>query len=380
MSADELTGLMTRSSFLEALERSVHDSEHLTLVHMDLDHMLTLNETYGHVGGDAWLKRISSMFAEAFGGDQLVGRYGGDEFLAAVRSKDLQALFEQAETLRLTIEKDCPEIEVNGERVRPNGTITLGLASYPAHAGDMNELLEKTKQALYRAKEAGGNRVCFYEAKDILTGALNYYGGMSALEEALISARKTKGHLSVIMIDIDHFNEINNEYGHRAGDEVLKRLTHILERNFKDVGSVARTLGDEFLVILPDHHADAAFILAEEVRRVVEDSPIKLTIGDRSMNVHFQITGGVATYPNDGTERTDLLRKADEALYRAKRTGRNRTCLPTSTQMVTKTSHYTQIQLERLSETARRLERSEAYLLREALDDLLRKYGDDGKD
>ena len=139
-------------------------------------------------------------------------------------------------------------------------------------------------------------------------------------------------------------------------------------------------MGDEFMVILPAHRADSGFILAEEVRKVIEDSPIKLTIGDRSINLHFQITGGVATYPSDGTERTDLLPKADEALYRAKHTGRNRICLPTSAQMVTKTSLYTQTQLERLGQVAHKLERSEAFLLREALDDLLRKYSDEGGD
>jgi diguanylate cyclase (GGDEF)-like protein len=318
------------------------------------------------------------MFAETFGADALVSRYGGDEFLAAVRSKDLQGLFEKAEKLRLSIEKERPEISVGGETIRTGFTITMGLATYPLHASDSSELIEKAIKAMYRAKEAGGNRVCFYEEKDVLTGLLNYYGGMSALEEELAKGNQKRDNLSIIMMDIDRFKEINDEFGHRAGDEVLKRLAHILTRNFKDVGITARTKGDEFMVILPAHRADSAFILAEEVRKVIEDSPIKLGIGDRSLSLHFQITGGVATYPSDGTERTDLLRKADEALYRGKRTGRNRICLPTSAQMVTKTSHYTQIQLERLGEFSRKLERSEAFLLREALDDLLRKYSDEG--
>jgi hypothetical protein len=73
----------------------------------------------------------------------------------------------------------------------------------------------------------------------------------------------------------------------------------------------------------------------------------------------------------------DLLRKADEALYRSKKIGRNRISLPASAQMITKTSYYTQSQLEQLAELARKLDRTEAFLLREALDDLLRKYRED---
>jgi predicted signal transduction protein with EAL and GGDEF domain len=86
------------------------------------------------------------------------------------------------------------------------------------------------------------------------------------------------------------------------------------------------------------------------------------------------VSGGVAEFPSDGSDWREILRKADEALYRAKQLGRNRICLPASSQMVTKTAHFTQTQLEKLADLARKTNKSEAYLLREALDDLLRKY------
>ena len=114
------------------------------------------------------------------------------------------------------------------------------------------------------------------------------------------------------------------------------------------------------------------------MRRLVEDSELKISIGEHHHTVRFRITGGISTFPSDANERVDLLRKADESLYRAKQIGRNRILLPASTQMVTKTSHYTQYQLERLAAIARKLDKTEAFLLREALDDLLRKYRDDG--
>ncbi len=167
------------------------------------------------------------------------------------------------------------------------------------------------------------------------------------------------------------------------GDEVLKRLARLMTAQLKNhapLSSMARSGGDEFTVIFPGQHADSAFLLAEDLRKQVEDCEMKATFGDQDQKLTFHITGGIATYPDDGNDRVDLQRKATEALYRAKQTGRNRICLPASAQMVTKTSYYTQIQLERLSRIAKKQEKSEAFLLREALDDLLRKYGDTGSD
>lgn len=371
---DDLTGVYERAEILRRLEEAGREAGSLTVIFMDLDHLMRFNDTYGFQAGDEWIRGVVSRFAETFGADDLVGRYGGDEFLAGVRSTDLQAVFEQAEELRQQIEKEGPEVTLDGKPTRLGYTVAFGLAAYPVHASDMAEVIEKAKAALYRAKEAGGNQVCFYEEKDSLTGLLNYYGMRRALEEALAHAREKREDLSVLLLDLDTFKELNDEYGRRAGDEVLKRMATILANNFKDVGTPGRIAGDEFMVILPGARADSAFVLAEEVRKLVEDSQIPINIGNRTHHLNFKIAGGIATYPADGTERVDLLRKADEALYRAKRTGRNRICLPTSAQMVTKTSHYTQIQLERLAETARRVDKSEAFLLREALDDLLRKY------
>ena len=371
---DDLTGVYDRAAILERLDGAARETGSLMLIFMDLDNLMRFNEAYGHQAGDEWIRGVVSLFAEAFGADDLVGRYGGDEFLAGVRSHDQQAIFEQVEELRQRVEKDGPTVTLDGTPTRTGYTVAFGLATYPLNASDTVDLVEKAKLALYRAKEAGGNQVCFYEERDSLTGLLNYYGAQRALEEALSKAQAKRGDLSIICVDIDRFKETNDEYGHRVGDEVLRRLGSILNNNFAEVGTVGRIGGDEFAVILPQQRADSAFILAEEVRKLVEDSPIPVHIAGRSLTVHFQITGGVASYPGDGSDRVDLLRKADEALYRAKQTGRNRICLPASGQMVTKTSHYTQIQLERLAAIARKLDKSEAFLLREGLDDLLRKY------
>jgi diguanylate cyclase (GGDEF)-like protein len=317
------------------------------------------------------------MIEQAFGGPGcLVSRYGGDEFMALLPTADLGEVYEKAEGLRRAFESSGPLVTGGGEPVRPGTTISLGLAAYPTNASSAAELVDKAKQALTRAKIAGGNRVCFYQETDPLTGLLNRYAVYRALDEAIARERQTGGPVSIFLLDVDEFARINDEYGHRAGDEVLSRLGKILESNFQGAGSPGRTGGDEFLIVFPGLHADSAFVLADEVRRLIEDSEIQASVGPRAYTVRFRISGGVASFPADASERVDLLRKADEALYRSKRTGRNRISLPASSQMVTKTSHYTQVQLERLAERARLLNRTEAFLLREALDDLLRKYSE----
>jgi diguanylate cyclase (GGDEF)-like protein len=381
---DELTELLSVQALVTRLHELRPADTSLIMVVLDLDHFKSFNDRYGHVAGDEWLKAIALRFQQTFYCEGcLIGRYGGDELIAVVPAQDLIAVYEQAEALRAGVEKDGPTLTLNGEQVRPEYTISLGLAAYPANASDTNDLLEKGKEALIRAKIAGGNRVCFYQETDTLTGVLNYYATQRSLNEALLNARQKKEALSVFLMDIDHFSDINDQYGHRTGDQVLKRLGHILESNFKELGTAGRLAGDEFIVILPGQRADSAFILAEEVRRLVEDSEVVIQLSSsggetRTYSLHMRISGGIAAFPSDATERVDLLRKADEALYRSKVTGRNRISLPTSAQMVTKTSYYTQIQLERLANLARQMDKTEAFLLREALDDLFNKYREGG--
>ena len=375
---DDLTGLLTRGALLANLDQLLgkvaENKQYLCLLFMDMDHFKIFNDTYGHVAGDDVLKAVAHTFAAAFGADSLVGRYGGDEFLAAVPTGSITSVYDAAEVLRQMIDKNGIAVSVDGQPVRSACTLSMGFATYPADGSDLNELTEKAKQALYRAKESGGNSTCFYEEKDGLTGLFNHFGILRKLDDVCTHAQKHNQSVSIVLLDIDHFDEFNKSFGHRSGDDLLKRVANILSANFKENSFLGRFGGDEYLVVLADCRADSAFVLVEEVRKLVEDAEITLSTGMQTHQVSFHISGGIATYPTDGVERVDLLRKADEALYRAKNLGRNRICLPTSSQMVTKTSHFTQTQLERLAHLARTLDKSEAFLLREALDNLLRRY------
>jgi diguanylate cyclase (GGDEF)-like protein len=209
---------------------------------------------------------------------------------------------------------------------------------------------------------------------DELTSALNHDALIERFEIARQEAELAHTSLAVIDLDIDYFESVNRQYGRVAGDEVLRAVSGALLTNFRDIGEVGRYGGDQFVVLLPGARSETAFVLAEEVRKVIEDNPIQIQIADQRIALSIHVSGGVAEYPADGANWADLYRKADEALYRAKQQNRNRICLPISSQMVTKTSHFTQVQLEKLSALAKKAGKSEAALLREGLDDLLRKY------
>jgi diguanylate cyclase (GGDEF)-like protein len=209
---------------------------------------------------------------------------------------------------------------------------------------------------------------------DELTAALTHDAILEEFEAARLEAERERTSMAVINVDIDEFAAINHQYGRLSGDETLRAVAAALLKNFQGVGTVGRYAGDEFVVILRRARAETAFVLAEEVRKVIEDNPLQVQVGEQKVFVGVRVSAGVAEYPADGSNWADLFRKADEALYRAKRLGRNRVCLPASAQMVTKTSHFTQVQLEKLTELAKKTGKSEASLLREALDDLLRKF------
>lgn len=127
------------------------------------------------------------------------------------------------------------------------------------------------------------------------------------------------------------------------------------------------------MALLPGVEKEDAFLLLESLRQGFDVDRVYRSDGkEESLRVTFSV--GLASYPEDGGKGQGLIRKTDDAIYRAKVNGRNRVCLAREEKMVTKTSHYTQGQLERLSVLAESEGVGEAVILREALDDLLRKY------
>ena len=177
------------------------------------------------------------------------------------------------------------------------------------------------------------------------------------------------GQLAIAQIDLDSFKEVNDTLGHAAGDAVLRSLERTLSGSLPDNAIVSRLGGDEYAVALPDMTAESALILLEEIRQHFSGRPISPEIPR-----HVQLSVGIAAKPPHAKTITELLRCADEALYRAKREGRSRVAIYVEDKMSLKSNFYPKAQLERLAKLSNATGRTEASILREGLEDVLVKY------
>ncbi|MDO8323682.1 MAG: sensor domain-containing diguanylate cyclase [Phenylobacterium sp.] len=166
-----------------------------------------------------------------------------------------------------------------------------------------------------------------YQAlRDPLTGLFNRRYLLDTLERELDRTTTRDQAVSVVMFDIDHFKRFNDTFGHVAGDTLLARLGAFL-REWAGAEDVAvRYGGEEFTIVLPDTPAEQAFERIETLRRGIESLAIEHN-GQPLGRV--TISAGIATFPHQGVDRGDLIQMADEALYEAKRSGRNRTAMAT---------------------------------------------------
>jgi diguanylate cyclase (GGDEF)-like protein len=209
---------------------------------------------------------------------------------------------------------------------------------------------------------------------DELTGLLTRKAFHEVIDELLEKAKGSDAPISLAFIDIDNFLRFNDTYGHVAGDDMLKEVAALIKKSCGEEAIPVRYGGDEFVVIFPHIEREQAFLALEKLRS--EASTTSYKIGKDGVIVDgISLSGGISCFPVDGRLKSELLRKADQALYRAKVTGRGKIRLAYDERMTPKTSHYTQTQLERLTKLAAERQFGEAELLREALDDLLGKYG-----
>lgn len=175
------------------------------------------------------------------------------------------------------------------------------------------------------ARAQRGRTLRLFMEKDGLTGLFRHSRIIEQLEVAVRRADRQHGRLSVAMLDIDGFKEVNDRYGHLAGDQVLKALAYLLRQRLRMSDVLGRFGGDEYVVVLPDTDGASAMEKMDAIRR--NFAVIDHDTGQESFTV--TLSCGVAEFPSALTSH-ELIAAADEALYRAKRGGRNRVVLAAS--------------------------------------------------
>ena len=155
--------------------------------------------------------------------------------------------------------------------------------------------------------------------RDSLTGAANRRQFMELAERELRRTRRYPRPVTLLMLDIDHFKRINDAHGHPAGDEVLRALVACVGGSLRGTDALGRVGGEEFAVLLPETAEDSARQIAERIRNDVE----RLVVRHQELELRLTISIGMAT-TRGGLALDDLFKLADDALYEAKRTGRNR--------------------------------------------------------
>lgn len=192
------------------------------------------------------------------------------------------------------------------------GALTTVFNHMVARLREGRQALDRTNAELV-AKNAELERL---SVTDGLTGLTNHRALMMRLGAEAVRSQRTDRPFAFLMADVDHFKQYNDELGHPAGDEVLKRIAAMLNEATRDVDCVARYGGEEFALLLPETDTVGAMEVAERIRSRVEAAEFP--------GRHITLSIGLAEFPKDSAEPADIIALADQALYAAKEAGRNR--------------------------------------------------------
>ncbi len=183
-----------------------------------------------------------------------------------------------------------------------------------------DELL-KTKQRL----ESMNEELAHLAITDSLTQVYNHTFLISTLKYELSRTERFAKSMAFLMIDIDLFKQVNDTYGHLIGDEVLKEIVTIIKAPIRAIDVLGRYGGEEFGLLLPETNEKGAVVLAEKIRKHVEEHKFSVSDGVQYVSISLTVSIGVAIYPDkEVTNVLTLIKKADDALYISKNEGRNK--------------------------------------------------------
>ena len=348
-----------------ASRKAIQSGSPLSVICFGLDSFQAFRRQFGFKLGDQVLNHVQSVASEVFGNADLLRADDEDCFLATIPAPAEEAR-EQAERFRIRIGSSKFRFSTDGNQTAHTMTVSIGIADCVTTL-TAQDLALQALSAWSVAREQG-NSVSSYHPQDCLTGLVSGSAILDALDDALDQASTASQEVSVIRIDVDGFTRANAAQGYGACDQLLIELSSALTEQFGNDGTVGRLWSDEFMIILTNVRTEDAAFRAEDVRRRFSEQ--QSAVRPASLSV------GVATFPGHAADASELMRKVREARYRSRAQGGGCTCVAEVDQMVTKTSHFSKIQLKRLAALAKSQNRSEAAVLREGLDALLQIYED----
>ena len=166
-------------------------------------------------------------------------------------------------------------------------------------------------------------RLYRYAVTDEMTKLYNHRYFQQRLDEELLRADRYEDHISLIILDVDHFKHFNDTYGHPEGDRVLKTVAKLIQKSIREIDIAARYGGEEFVVICPEKSGTGALVPAERIRKAIEGYDFRIN----GVHVPITVSLGAACYPENATTKAELIKKSDTALYYSKENGRNRSTL-----------------------------------------------------
>ena len=205
--------------------------------------------------------------------------------------------------------------------------LEIGVNDYLMRPIDKNELLARVRTQIRKKRYTERLRDNVQQSiemaiTDALTGLYNRRYMESHLG-ALVEQAAARGKpLTALVLDIDYFKSINDTYGHDAGDDVLREFATRIKKSIRGIDLACRLGGEEFVIVMPETDMAVATIVAERLRRRIASEPFAIQQGTKRIEVTISI--GIATLDTADDNAATILKRADQALYRAKRDGRNR--------------------------------------------------------
>ena len=256
---------------------------------------------------------------------------GGDPDLVVVslgmRSFDGLRLCSQLRSLPEGRNVPILVVVSDGDRRKLTQALEMGVNDYLTRPVDKNELVARVRTQLRKKRYADRLRhnvqlSLEMAITDQLTGLHNRRYMSRHLDNLVETAKKTGKPIAFVIMDIDYFKAVNDTYGHDIGDEVLKEFAGRIAANVRGIDLACRYGGEEFVVVMPDTDVNFALQVSERLRKSIETTPFPISRDPKKLNLTISI--GIAGSEGESDSAGALLHRADQALYRAKRTGRNK--------------------------------------------------------